>query len=148
MNVDLIHKSGRDNVVLDALSKREELHAISTTQALRLIYKDKINLQWKIREGYFKDPKAQRLLGELHKGMALKEVKLVDGLLKYKQSQVYVPQDKLRLLVLKEENNSPVSIKEVLLVVHKGGDSPLVKTCVKCQMNPASYQKQDGHLQP
>ena len=39
-------------------------------------------------------PEAQRFLGELHKGKALKEVKLVDGLLKYKQNQVYVPQGK------------------------------------------------------
>ena len=33
----------------------------------------------------------------------LKAIKLVDGLLKYKQIQVYVPQSKLRLLLLKEE---------------------------------------------
>ena len=62
-----------------------------------------------MREGYLKDPKAQRLLGELCKGKALKEVKLVDGLLKYKQSRVYVPQGKLRLLVLKEEHDSPIT---------------------------------------
>ena len=37
---------------------------------------------------------------------ALKEVKLVDGLLKYKQSRVYVLQGKLRLLVLKEKYDS------------------------------------------
>ena len=34
MNVDLIHKPGRDNVVPDALSRREEFHTMSTTQAL------------------------------------------------------------------------------------------------------------------
>ena len=84
MNVDLIHTLGYDNVVLDALSRREEFHAMSTTQALWLMYKDEGNLQLKIRKGYLKDPKAQRLLGELCKGKALKEVKLVDGLLKYK----------------------------------------------------------------
>ena len=38
----------------------------------------------------------------------LKEVKLVDGLLKYKQSRVYVPQGKLKLLVLKEVHDSPI----------------------------------------
>ena len=56
MNVDLIHKPGRDNVVLDALSRREEFHAMSTTQTLRLMYKGEGNLQQKIREGYLKDP--------------------------------------------------------------------------------------------
>ena len=30
-NVDSIHKSGCDNVVLDALSRQEEFHAMSTT---------------------------------------------------------------------------------------------------------------------
>ena len=84
MNVDLIHKLGRDNVVSDALSRQEEFHAMSTTQALRLMYKGERNLQRKIKERFLKDPKAQRLLGELRQGKTLKEVKLVDGLLKYK----------------------------------------------------------------
>ena len=91
MNVDLIHKPGSDNVVSDALSRREEFQAMSTIQALRLIYKGEGNLQRKIREGYLKDPEAQRLLGDLPKGKVLKEVKLVDGLLKYKQNRMYVP---------------------------------------------------------
>ena len=86
MNVDLIHNPGRDNVVSDALSRREEFHAMSTTQALQLMYKGEGNLQWKIRKEYLNDPKAQRLLGELCNSKALKDVKLVDGLLKYKQS--------------------------------------------------------------
>jgi hypothetical protein len=60
------------------------------------------NLRYKIREGYINYPEAQKLLGKLRKGKALKEVKLVDGLLKYKQSWVYVPQGMLRLLVLKD----------------------------------------------
>ena len=147
MNVDLIHKPGRDNVVPNALSRREEFHTMSTIQALRLMYKGEGNLQRKIREGYLKDPEAQRLLGELRKGKALKEVKLVDGLLKYKQSRVYVPQGKLRLLVLKEEHDSPIAghrgEKTTIAAVSKRYYWPcmkeeiahFVKTCVKCQMN-------------
>ena len=39
----------------------------------------------------------------------LKDVKLVDGLFKCKQSRVYVPQGKLRLSVLKEEYDNPIA---------------------------------------
>ena len=49
MNVDLIHKPGCNNVVPDALSRQKEFHAMSTTQALRLMYKGERNLQRKIR---------------------------------------------------------------------------------------------------
>ena len=74
---------------------------------------------------------AQRLLGKLRKGKALKDIKLVDGLLKYKQSRVCVPQGKLRLLELKEEHDSLFvghlgekkhhigGVKEVLLAMHE-----------------------------
>ena len=109
MNVDLIHKPGHDNVMPDVLSRREEFHIMNTIQALQLMYKGEGNLQQKLKEEYLKDPKAQRLLDELCKGKALEEVKLVDGLLKYKQSRVYVPQGKLGLLVLKEEYDSPIA---------------------------------------
>jgi hypothetical protein len=54
-----------------------------------------------------KDPKALRLLAELRNGKKLKKIKLVDGLLKYKQSWVYVPQRKLRLLVFERGTCQP-----------------------------------------
>ena len=84
----------------------------------------------------------------------------MDGLLKYKQSRVYVFQGKLRLLVLKEEHDSPIvghrGEKTTVAVVSKRYYWPymkeeivhFVKTCVKCQINQASYQKQAGLLQP
>ena len=84
----------------------------------------------------------------------------MDGLLKYKQNQVYVPQGKLRLLVLKEEYDSPIAShrgeKSTIAAVSKRYHwlcmkeeiAHFVKTCVKCQMNQASYQKQTGLLQP
>jgi hypothetical protein len=56
------------------------------------------------------------LHAQLRNGKKLKLIKLVDGLLKYKQSWVYVFQRKLRLLYLKEKHNSPIaSHKEKLL---------------------------------
>jgi hypothetical protein len=91
------------------ISRQDELQAINTMQVLRLMYKGEGDLAWQIREGYMKDPKAQRLLGELRAGKKLTEIKLLDGLLRFIQSQVYVPQGKLRLLVLKEEHDSPIA---------------------------------------
>ena len=63
----------------------------------------------KIKERSINYSEAQRLVGELCKGKALKEVGLVDGLLKYTQSRVNVPQRKLRPLVLKEIYQSSIA---------------------------------------
>ena len=85
---------------------------------------------------------------------------MIDGLLKYKQSRMYVPQGKLRLLVSKEEHDSPIAShrgeKTTIAAMSKRYYWPcmkeeiahLVKSCMKCQMNQASYQKQVGLLQP
>ena len=55
-NVDLIHKPGRDNVVPDALSGRQELRIIFTGESL---------LMRKIREGYQDDEESKRTLDTL-----------------------------------------------------------------------------------
>ena len=59
---------------------------------------------------YINHLEAQRLLRELRKGKAFKELRLVDDLLKHKQSQVYVIQCKLRLLVLKKNIIDPMLV--------------------------------------
>ena len=82
MNVESIHKPGRDNVVFDALNRREEFQGLCMTYTLRLMYKGEGDLQRKLREGYINDPEAQWFLGELSKGKTLKDIKLVNGLLK------------------------------------------------------------------
>jgi putative transposase len=73
---------------------------------------------------------------------------------------VYVSQVKLSLLVLKEKHDSPIAghrrKKTTLAVVSRIYYWPymkeeivhFVKTCVKCQLNQASYQKQAKFLQP
>jgi hypothetical protein len=71
VNMDLIHKPGHVNIVLDVLSRQEELQAMSTIQVLRLMYKDERYLERQIREGYVKDLEAQRLLAELRNGAKL-----------------------------------------------------------------------------
>ena len=89
--MDLIHKLNHDNMVPDTLSRREEFQAMSTIQTLWLVYKGKGDLQRKTKKWYINDPKAQRLPSELRKERAFKDVKLVDGFLKNKQSWMYVP---------------------------------------------------------
>ena len=73
------------------------------------MFVDAGNLWCKIWEGYINYPEAQKLLGELRKIKVLEEVKLVDGLFKYKQSWVYVPQGKFRLSVLTVEYDSHIA---------------------------------------
>jgi hypothetical protein len=109
MYVNLIHKPGCKNVLLDVLSRWEELQSMDTTQVFQLIYKGKGNLKLWIIKGYMKDLETQRLVGKLKSGKKLKEIKFVDELLKYKQNWMYVLLKRLRLLVLKEEHNSPHS---------------------------------------
>ena len=52
-NVDLIHKSRRDNVVLDGLSRRRELWIIFTCEP---------SLMRKIRKGYQVDEESKKTL--------------------------------------------------------------------------------------
>ena len=58
-NVDLIHKPGRDNVVLDALSRRQEL---------RIIFTGESSLMRKIREDYQDDEESKKTLDTLSVG--------------------------------------------------------------------------------
>jgi hypothetical protein len=55
MNVKLIHKPGRANVVLDALNRLEEFQVMITSQSLWLMYKGECDLHRKLREGYVND---------------------------------------------------------------------------------------------
>ena len=64
------------------------------TQSLLLMFNGKKNLCHKTRERYINYPQTQRFLGEFFKVKEFKEFKLVDRLLKYKQSQVYVLQSR------------------------------------------------------
>ena len=161
MKVDLIHKPDHGNVLPDALNRWEVFQAMRTIQTLWLIFANEGNLWCKIRERYIYYLEAQKLLGELCINKVLKEVKLVDGLFKYKQSWVFVPQHKLRLLVLKEECNSHIvghrrktknRHRMVLERYHwryiKKNIAHFVKVWMKCHVKQDFYQKQGGSLEP
>jgi hypothetical protein len=81
MKMELIQKPNYDNV----LSRQEKLQPMSTIQILWFMFTDERNLWCKLKEWYIEYPKTQNILSEFCKGMALKEVKFVNILLKYKQ---------------------------------------------------------------
>ena len=60
--MDLIYKSGRDNVVPDALSRRQEL---------RIIFMGESSLMRKICEGYQDDEESKKTLDTLRLGKKL-----------------------------------------------------------------------------
>jgi hypothetical protein len=55
LNVELIHKPGWDNVVLDALNQKEkfQVEKLSTKiQALKAIFYGEKNFKWKAKKAY------------------------------------------------------------------------------------------------
>ena len=98
-NVDLIHKPGRDNVVADALSRR---------QKLRIIFTSELSLMRKIRKGYQDDEESKKTLDTLRLGKKLEHFRLERGVVWFKQNRMLVPKGKLRLALLKECHDGPV----------------------------------------
>ncbi len=69
LDVELIHKPRWDNIIPNALSRKEEFQLekpLIKTQALRAIFKGKNTLEWNIRKTYVQDPLAQCYFKELH----------------------------------------------------------------------------------
>ena len=61
MQVDLIRKPGRGNVVSDVLNRRDEVQAMKTIQVLKLMFTNEGTLWCEIKEGYVNNLKDQRL---------------------------------------------------------------------------------------
>ena len=135
-NVDLIHKPGRDNVVPDALSRRQEL---------RIIFTDESSLMRKIRGGYQDDEESKKTLDMLRLDKKLEHFRLEQGVVWFKQKRMLVPKGKLRLTLLKECHDGPVAghrgLKPTLAELVKNYYWPnlrddveqYIKLCVTCQ---------------
>ncbi|KAL2629296.1 hypothetical protein R1flu_013982 [Riccia fluitans] len=67
MDVELIHKPGKENIVPDALSRKEEFMP-SSTQVLRVMYHGESDLKKRIRETYKQDGMAKEYLERIKKG--------------------------------------------------------------------------------
>ncbi len=75
--MELIHKLRQDNIILIALSRKEEFQLekpLTKTQALRAIFKGKNILEWKIRETYMQDPLVQCYFKELREWWKVKGI--------------------------------------------------------------------------
>ena len=143
-NVNLIHKPGRDNVVPDTLSRRQEL---------RIIFMGKSSLMRKIHEGYQDNEESKKILDTLRLGKKLEHFRLEQGLVWFKQKRMLVPKGKLRLALLKECHDGPVAghrgVKPTLTELLKNYYWPnlrddveqYIKSCVTCSKIELSFAK-------
>jgi uncharacterized DUF497 family protein len=85
-NVDIRHKPGKENIVLDTLSQKHQL---------RVMYVGKSELQKEIRLASCRDAFAKEVRQSIQNG-AKSHFHLRNGLLWYKQNRLYVPEGKIR----------------------------------------------------
>jgi len=91
-NVDIRHKPGKDNLVPDALSRKHQL---------RVVYVGKTELQKEVRLASRRDAFTKEARQNIQNG-AKSHFHLQNGLLWYKQKRLYVPEGRLKELLLKE----------------------------------------------
>jgi len=98
-NVDIQHKLGKENIVLDALSRKHQLRAV---------YVGETELQKEVRLTSRRDAFAKEVRQGIQNG-AKSHFHLQNGLLWYKQNRLYVPKGKIRDTLLKECHDGPLA---------------------------------------
>jgi hypothetical protein len=98
-NVDIRHKPRKENVVPDALSRKHQL---------KVVYVGKIELQKEVRLRSCRDEFSKEVKQNIQKGIK-SHFHLRNGLLWYKQNRLYVPEERLREVLLKECHDGPLA---------------------------------------
>jgi hypothetical protein len=98
-NVDIRHKPGKDNIMLDALSRKHQL---------RVVYVGEMKLQKEVRLASRRDAFAKEVRQSIQNG-AKSHFHLRNGLLWYKPNRLYVPEGKMRDTLLKECHDRPLA---------------------------------------
>jgi hypothetical protein len=149
-NVDIRHKPGKENIMLDALSRKHQLI---------VVYVGETKLQKEVRLTSCWDAFAKETRQNIQNG-AKSHFQLRNGLLWYKQNRLYVPEGKMRDTLLKECHDGPLAghggAKCTTTFLKKSYYWPnlkerveeYVKTCLTCEQNRTLNKKQAGLLEP
>ena len=157
------HISGSTNVVADALSRRTDHRLVTVTPAVTQLAasvssEDPLLSAEQLAVGYAKDAVASRILTDpaTHPHFSVR-----GGLLYYRGSRVYVPNDStLKTAVLRECHDAPSAghpgVSKTTELVSRRFYWPrmyeqirrYVTSCAQCQRNKPSHERLAGELQP
>ncbi len=141
-NVDIQHKHGKDNVLPNALSKKQ----------LKVVYVGKTKLQKEVQLVNCYDKFAKEMKQNIQKGIK-SHFHLQNGLLWYKKNWLYVSKGRFRDVLLKESHDGPLvghgGAKHTTTFLKKSYYWPTlkdnveeyVKTCLTCQQNRTLNKK-------
>ncbi len=147
-NVDIQHKPGKENIVPNALSRKHQL---------RVVYVGELELQKEVRLTSCRDAIAKEVRQSIQNG-AKSHFHLRNGLLWYKQNQLYVPEGKLRDTLLRECHDGPLAghggakrtitfFKEVLLLAQlEGLCGRVCEDLFNLSTKPNPQQKANGFV--
>jgi hypothetical protein len=133
--VDIRHKLEKENVMPDALSPKHQL---------KMVYLGELKLKREVRLASRRDEFAKEMRQNIQNGIK-SHFHLRNGLLWYKQNRLYVPEWKMRDVILKEYHDGPLAVhggakctktflkKSYYWPNLKDSAKKYVKTCLTCQ---------------